>query len=314
MIAAISPADINYEETLSTLRYADRAKQIKTKAVINDKSQDRVIRELMEENERLKKQLMEILKVPPTTLKSELSPEERASMQEEMRREIQAQLQANSERLETQNQKAFLEKLAEARREAAILKEVLGNAKSEKDSRSCIDCPYISNLNEDPQLSGVINHLIEADEASWLCAVFREMCCLLQVTVGRQGAPGNPETEEDAIDKLSGKRTWVLLKGLNIHDIHAKFRRLSSGQIELAVVEGSLKNTKVNGTALTSSKILEPADRILFGSYHLYVFHNPKQTALVNEKKVDWESAQQELARGEGMDQFGQAMMEKGAK
>uniref|UniRef100_A0A0X3NW88 Kinesin-like protein KIF28P n=1 Tax=Schistocephalus solidus TaxID=70667 RepID=A0A0X3NW88_SCHSO len=295
MIAAISPADINYEETLSTLRYADRAKQIKTKAVINDKSQDRVIRELMEENERLKKQLMEILKVPPTTLKSELSPEERASMQEEMRREIQAQLQANSERLETQNQKAFLEKLAEARREAAILKEVLGNAKSEKDSRSCIDCPYISNLNEDPQLSGVINHLIEADE----------------VTVGRQGAPGNPETEEDAIDKLSGKRTWVLLKGLNIHDIHAKFRRLSSGQIELAVVEGSLKNTKVNGTALTSSKILEPADRILFGSYHLYVFHNPKQTALVNEKKVDWESAQQELARGEGMDQFGQAMMEK---
>jgi len=36
MIAAISPADVNYEETMSTLRYADRAKQIKNKAVINE--------------------------------------------------------------------------------------------------------------------------------------------------------------------------------------------------------------------------------------------------------------------------------------
>lgn len=40
MICALSPADINYEETLSTLRYADRAKRIKTKAVVNDQSAD----------------------------------------------------------------------------------------------------------------------------------------------------------------------------------------------------------------------------------------------------------------------------------
>jgi hypothetical protein len=31
MIAALSPADINYDETLSTLRYADNAKKIKNK-------------------------------------------------------------------------------------------------------------------------------------------------------------------------------------------------------------------------------------------------------------------------------------------
>ena len=36
MLAALSPADINYEETLSTLRYADRAKQIVCKAVVNE--------------------------------------------------------------------------------------------------------------------------------------------------------------------------------------------------------------------------------------------------------------------------------------
>ena len=46
MIAALSPADINYDETLSTLRYADRAKKIKTKAVVNENPVDKMIREL----------------------------------------------------------------------------------------------------------------------------------------------------------------------------------------------------------------------------------------------------------------------------
>ena len=46
MIAALSPADINYDETLSTLRYADRAKQIKNKAVVNENPLDRMIRML----------------------------------------------------------------------------------------------------------------------------------------------------------------------------------------------------------------------------------------------------------------------------
>ena len=54
MIAALSPADINYDETLSTLRYADRAKQIKNSASVNEDPTEKLIRELQEENERLK--------------------------------------------------------------------------------------------------------------------------------------------------------------------------------------------------------------------------------------------------------------------
>ena len=46
MIAALSPADINFVETLSTLRYADRAKKIKNQAVINENPLDKMIREL----------------------------------------------------------------------------------------------------------------------------------------------------------------------------------------------------------------------------------------------------------------------------
>jgi hypothetical protein len=38
MIACISPADINFEETLSTLSYADAAKCIKTHAIVNQTS------------------------------------------------------------------------------------------------------------------------------------------------------------------------------------------------------------------------------------------------------------------------------------
>jgi Kinesin motor domain len=59
MVCALSPASINYEETLSTLRYADRAKKIQNKAVVNESPQERLIRELREENEKLKKILIQ---------------------------------------------------------------------------------------------------------------------------------------------------------------------------------------------------------------------------------------------------------------
>ena len=54
MICSISPAGTYFDETLSTLRYADRAKKIVNRAVVNENVQDRIIRELREENARLK--------------------------------------------------------------------------------------------------------------------------------------------------------------------------------------------------------------------------------------------------------------------
>lgn len=52
-IAALSPAGINYDETVSTLRFADRAKSIKTRAVVNESPTDKLIREMKEEIKRL---------------------------------------------------------------------------------------------------------------------------------------------------------------------------------------------------------------------------------------------------------------------
>ncbi len=57
MIAAISPAADNYDETLSTLRYANRAKNIKNKPKINEDPKDAMLRELQDEIRLLKEQL-----------------------------------------------------------------------------------------------------------------------------------------------------------------------------------------------------------------------------------------------------------------
>ncbi|XP_055788790.1 kinesin-like protein KIF16B isoform X4 [Salvelinus fontinalis] len=54
MIATLSPADVNYSETLSTLHYANRAKNIVNKPTVNEDSSVTVIRKLQEEIVRLK--------------------------------------------------------------------------------------------------------------------------------------------------------------------------------------------------------------------------------------------------------------------
>ena len=54
MIATISPAEVNHSETLSTLRYANRAKNIINKPTINEDINVKLIRELRAEIERLR--------------------------------------------------------------------------------------------------------------------------------------------------------------------------------------------------------------------------------------------------------------------
>lgn len=60
MIAAISPADYNYEETLSTLRYASRAKNIKNKPRVNEDPKDALLRQYEEEIKMLKEALLKM--------------------------------------------------------------------------------------------------------------------------------------------------------------------------------------------------------------------------------------------------------------
>lgn len=57
MVANIGPASYNYDETLTTLRYANRAKNIKNKPRINEDPKDALLRQYQEEISRLKMKL-----------------------------------------------------------------------------------------------------------------------------------------------------------------------------------------------------------------------------------------------------------------
>ena len=57
MIACVSPSDSNVEETMSTLRYADRARKIKNKPIINRDGKESEIAALRKEIQDLKAQL-----------------------------------------------------------------------------------------------------------------------------------------------------------------------------------------------------------------------------------------------------------------
>ena len=59
MVANVGPASYNYEETLTTLRYANRAKNIKNKPRVNQDPKDALLREFQTEIERLKQMLLE---------------------------------------------------------------------------------------------------------------------------------------------------------------------------------------------------------------------------------------------------------------
>jgi kinesin family member 1 len=120
MIAALSPADINYAETLSTLRYADRAKQIKTKAVVNENPIDKLIRELKEENDRLKGQLGGDGNNLMQSIKDKLakdmsgkiySQEEMEMMRKQMMEEIMAQMKTN-ETIINENKTSFSDRVS----------------------------------------------------------------------------------------------------------------------------------------------------------------------------------------------------------
>ncbi|NXA52035.1 KI16B protein, partial [Nothocercus julius] len=82
MIATISPADVNYGETLSTLRYANRAKNIINKPTINEDPNVKLIRELRAEIARLKALLAQGNQIALLDSPTALSMEEKLQQNE----------------------------------------------------------------------------------------------------------------------------------------------------------------------------------------------------------------------------------------
>uniref|UniRef100_A0A8C7WJR3 plus-end-directed kinesin ATPase n=1 Tax=Oncorhynchus mykiss TaxID=8022 RepID=A0A8C7WJR3_ONCMY len=139
MVAALSPADINYDETLSTLRYADRAKQIRCNAVINEDPNNRLVRELKEEVCRLKDLLF--AQGLGDIIDKKIIAELNETWEEKLRRTEDIRMQ----------REALLAEMGVAMREDGGTVGVFSPKKT----------PHLVNLNEDPLMSECLLYYIK---------------------------------------------------------------------------------------------------------------------------------------------------------
>lgn len=128
MICAISPAMDNYDETLSTLRYADQAKKIRCNAVVNESETDKIIRLLKEENEKLRLQLSSV---------------EESGLNSLATKELQEQMLSNQSLIDGLT-KTFEERVKEMK------------ARMNEDQVYDYSAPHLININEDMMLNGKI--------------------------------------------------------------------------------------------------------------------------------------------------------------
>ena len=148
MIAAISPADVNFDETLSTLRYADRAKQIVCKAIVNEDANAKLIRELRDEVERLR-QLLKIKGIAVENVEASPTVEED---DENAIEEATTQTPASATQNNTNQPQAESRTPVEKRRSVATTRHSVSTAstKEERDAieRLKVNEKLISELNE----------------------------------------------------------------------------------------------------------------------------------------------------------------------
>ncbi|XP_027393944.1 kinesin-like protein KIF1A isoform X7 [Bos indicus] len=307
MVAALSPADINYDETLSTLRYADRAKQIRCNAVINEDPNNKLIRELKDEVTRLRDLLYAqglgditdmtsaLVGMSPSSSLSALSSRaasvsslhERilfAPGSEEAIERLKETEKIIAELNETWEEKLRRTEAIRMEREALLAE--MGVAMREDGGTLGVfspkKTPHLVNLNEDPLMSECLLYYIKD-------GITR---------VGREDAE---------------KRQDIVLSGHFIKEEHCVFRSDSCGGSEAVVTlepcEGA--DTYVNGKKVTEPSVLRSGNRIIMGKSHVFRFNHPEQARQERERTpcaetpaepVDWAFAQRELLEKQGID------------
>uniref|UniRef100_A0A673NLH2 Kinesin-like protein KIF13B n=1 Tax=Sinocyclocheilus rhinocerous TaxID=307959 RepID=A0A673NLH2_9TELE len=143
MVATVSPSADNYDETLSTLRYADRAKSIVNHAVVNEDPNARIIRELREEVEKLRDQLTQAESMKAPELKDRL--EESEKLIQEM----------------TVTWEEKLRKTEEIAQERQKQLESLGISLQSSGIKVGEDKCFLVNLNADPALNELLVYYLK---------------------------------------------------------------------------------------------------------------------------------------------------------
>ncbi|XP_038602462.1 kinesin-like protein KIF1B isoform X4 [Tachyglossus aculeatus] len=307
MVAALSPADINYDETLSTLRYADRAKQIKCNAVINEDPNAKLVRELKEEVTRLKDLLraqglgdiidtsMGSLTASPSScsLSSQVGLTSVTSIQERIMStpggEEAIERLKESEKIIAELNETWEEKLRKTeaiRMEREALLAEMGVAIREDGGTLGVfspkKTPHLVNLNEDPLMSE----------------------CLLYYIKDGITRVGQADAE---------RRQDIVLSGAHIKEEHCVFRseRNHNGEVLVTLEPCERSETYVNGKRVVQHVQLRSGNRIIMGKNHVFRFNHPEQARAEREKTpsaetpsepVDWTFAQRELLEKQGID------------
>ena len=145
MVANVGPADYNFDETISTLRYANRAKNIKNKPRINEDPKDAMLREFQEEIARLKSQLKdgggggdggeERVEEVEIVKERELSSSDLQRLQANLKRDMAAQFEGKSV---TKDELEKIKKDA-AERGKARMQELLGEKERTEEEKKKIE-------------------------------------------------------------------------------------------------------------------------------------------------------------------------------
>ncbi|XP_058493686.1 kinesin-like protein KIF1A isoform X13 [Solea solea] len=306
MVAALSPADVNYDETLSTLRYADRAKQIRCNAVINEDPNNRLVRELKEEVARLKdlifaQGLGDIIEM--TNAMTGMSPSPSLTALSSRAASIAS---LHDRIMFTPGSEEAIERLKETEKIIAELNETweekLRRTEAIRMEREALLAEMGVAIREDGGTVGVFSpkktpHLVNLNEDPLMSE-----CLLYYIKDGI--------TRVGRLDASS--RQDIVLSGHFIKDEHCTFTSSDDPTGETVVLEPCEgAETYVNGKRVTEPTVLRSGNRIILGKSHVFRFNHPVQARAERERTpcaetpaepVDWAFAQRELLDKQGID------------
>uniref|UniRef100_A0A671V530 plus-end-directed kinesin ATPase n=1 Tax=Sparus aurata TaxID=8175 RepID=A0A671V530_SPAAU len=340
MVAALSPADINYDETLSTLRYADRAKNIKCNAVINEDPNNKLVRDLKDEVSRLK-ELLRAQGLGDILDRSGIKCVYMCDIQNNKHRYLIASENQRPGHFST----APIGSLTASPSSGSLCSQV-GLQSVTSIQERIMSTPggeeAIERLKESEKIIAELNETWEEKlrktEAIRMerSALLAEMGVAIREDGGTLGVFSPKKTPhlvnlnedplmsecllyyiKDGITRVgqadAERRQDIVLSGAHIREEHCIFRseRNANGDVIVMLVPCERSETYVNGKRVEDAIQLRSGNRIIMGKNHVFRFNHPEQARAEREKTpsaetpvepVDWTFAQRELLEKQGID------------
>ncbi|XP_054644517.1 kinesin-like protein KIF1B isoform X23 [Dunckerocampus dactyliophorus] len=320
MVAALSPADINYDETLSTLRYADRAKNIKCNAVINEDPNNKLVRDLKDEVARLKELLRaqglgDILDIDPL---GDDCPGSGIKYLKDIHNNKNRYLIASENQRPGHFSTAPIGSLTVSPSSGSLCSQgALQSATSIQER--IMSTPggeeAIERLKESEKIIAELNETWEEKlrktEAIRMEreALLAEMGVAIREDGGTLGVFSPKKTPhlvnlnedplmsecllyyiKDGITRVgqadAERRQDIVLSGAHIREEHCIFRseRNANGDVIVMLVPCDGSETYVNGKRVEDAIQLRSGNRIIMGKNHVFRFNHPEQARAEREK------------------------------